>query len=120
MRFSALSVPLAILVLLAMPLSAYAAGTADPIEGSWLTQQGKSMSIAPCDEGICIFFERNARSSEKLGHLAQKSHGHYEGVIRPSPSDAELEAKADLRGNTLILTSCPFKGVCVNLNWTRR
>lgn len=122
-----------ILTLAALALSAGAAW-ADPVEGTWKTQEDDGayahVKIAPCGSGFCGTITRtfNASGEYKSANIGKQliremkpaGGGKYEGKVwRPSNNKIYL-GKLELNGNSLQMKGCVAGGLfCSSQTWGR-
>lgn len=121
-------------VLALFAASAATIAAADPIEGTWQTQEDDGayahVVMAPCGPNFCGRIARTFRNGAEYDSpnkgktlvidMAPQGEGHYEGrVWRPS-NDKIYYGKVQLTGDTMKLSGCVAGGlICSRQTWKR-
>lgn len=95
------------------------AAFADPIEGLWRTEVGSTARVVPRSAGFCITLINGQHAGARIGTLAAKKPGRYEGTVTDPADNKTYSGKATVTGNTLKLTGCALAIFCKSQIWSR-
>lgn len=78
---------------------------ADPIEGTWLSDVGNRVSVAPCAQGYCMGMTSGPNSGKSLGWM-KPDGSRYVGELE-DPADGKVySGHGEIKGDTLELSGC--------------
>ncbi|WP_413708724.1 DUF2147 domain-containing protein [Rhizobium sp. Rhizsp82] len=100
-----------------LALSGAAMG-ADPIVGSWKTQNGELSVIDRCGSQYCIVAKSGKYAGQKLGSF-QPDGGSYKGRLTDPRNNATYSGKLAVSGDRLKLQGCATSVLCKTETWTR-
>lgn len=125
--------PIAAMAALCVALAAGAA-QADPLEGTWQTQEDEGayahVVIAPCGPNFCGKIARSFKDgkeykSENQGKtlvidMAPQGGGKYDGQVWRPSNNKIYSGGIELNGDTMRLAGCVAGGlICKKQTWTR-
>lgn len=110
------------------------AASADPIEGTWKTQEDDGayahVVIAPCGPAYCgtiarTFKDGGEYKSPNIGKqlvrgMAPVGEGRYEGKVWRPSNDKIYAGKINVNGNSMKMAGCVAGGlICAKQDWVR-
>lgn len=115
-------------------LAGAAAASADPIEGTWKTQEDDGayahVEIAPCGPAYCGTITRTFKDgaeykSPNIGkqlvrNMTPAGNGRYEGKVWRPSNDKVYAGKINVNGNSMKMAGCVAGGlICAKQDWAR-
>ena len=97
---------------------ASAAIAADPVVGTWKTDNGELADIAPCGPSFCITAKTGDYAGQKLGSF-KAGPDAFTGRITDPRNKATYSGKLPVDGDRLKLRGCATPVLCKTQSWTR-
>ncbi|MBY2919719.1 DUF2147 domain-containing protein [Rhizobium leguminosarum] len=91
---------------------------ADPVVGTWTTQNGEISVIDRCGSTYCIVAKSGQYAGQKIGSFTATADG-YTGRITDPRNKATYSGKLKVYGDSLKLQGCATNVLCKTQTWTR-
>jgi uncharacterized protein (DUF2147 family) len=92
---------------------------AEPVVGSWKTENGEISVIDRCGASYCIVAKSGQYAGQKIGSFT-KSDETYTGRITDPRNKATYSGKLTVEGDSLKLRGCATDVLCKTQTWTRQ
>ena len=98
--------------------AATSAFAAEPIVGTWRSEDGGLVQIASCGEAYCATVIKGEHKGESVGRMSG-SGSQYTGTVKDPRDEKSYDGSAKVEGSQLTLEGCALKILCKSQVWTR-
>lgn len=100
------------------------AAVADPIEGMWkrpASEGGTLERISKCGDRYCVTVASGKNNGSSAGWMMSTGNNRYRGELTDIEADKTYKGKAEVKGNSLVMSGCVLFGIiCKSETWTRQ
>ena len=95
-----------------------AAAMAEPILGTWRLANGETVTYSRCGNAFCSRIDTGRYQGGTVGRMTGAAPTYTGTVIDPRDGKS-YDGRAEVRGNSLVLTGCVARIFCQSQTWSR-